>query len=193
MRRLLVVLATLATLFVPATATAADKTSTLPDQQLWPLAAYDLTIGWLIGTVQDATFTDATIRQTSDTAAAVEGELCGVAYYDVYGTVFDPMPFCTTAQLDHTYTLDCFSGTLQLDAYEPTNTVALETPLVFPNGIQLTHVHLNPLRYELTAADAKDRKAICSAKEALTDPKKPPTTTEEVAILNDLIAELQRP
>ena len=44
----------------------------------------------------------------------------------------------------------------------------------------------------MTAADAKERKAVCSAEARLTDPGKPPTTTDEVAILNDLVAELQR-
>jgi len=115
------------------------------------------TVGWSIGTVQDVTFTDARVVQTSDTTAAVRGELC---------------------------------GTFQLDAYEPTNTIALESPPVYPNGIQLTHVHLNPVSYQFTAADAKDRKAVCSAEARLTDPKKPPTTADEAAILNDLIAKL---
>jgi hypothetical protein len=193
-RKILVALAALAALLIPASATAADKsTATLPDQQLWPLAAYDLTIGWLVGTVQNATFTDASIVQTSDTTSVVQGQLCGDAYYDMYGTVSGPISFCTTAQLTYTYTLDCFSGTFHLDAYEPTNTVALEEPVRFENTVQVTHVSLNPLSYDFTAADAKDHKAICSAKEDLTDPKKPPTTTEEVAILNDLIAELQSP
>jgi hypothetical protein len=192
-RKGLITVAAVAGLLVPASAGAADKASTLPDQQLWPTAAYDLTVGWVIGTVQDVTFTKARIAQTSDTTAAVQGELCGVAHYDVYGTVFDPVPFCTTAVLTYTYTLDCFNGTFQLEAYEPTNTIALEAPPVYPNGSQLTHVHLNPVRYEFTAADAKDRKAVCSAEERLTDPRKPPTTTDEVAILNGLITKLQSP
>ena len=46
------------------------------------------------------------------------------------------------------------------------------------------------MSYQFTAADAKDRTAVCSAEARLTDPKKPPTTADEVAILNDLIAKL---
>jgi hypothetical protein len=59
--------AAVAVLLVPAGAGAADKTSTLPDQQLWPTAAYDLTVGWLIGTVQDVTFTDARVKPPTTT------------------------------------------------------------------------------------------------------------------------------
>jgi hypothetical protein len=190
-RKTLIALATLATLLVPAIAAAADKTTaTLPDQQLGSLAAYDLRIGLLIGDVQDATFTDATIVQTSDTTSEVQGQLCGAAVPDG-GT--DLFPFCTAVQLTYTYVLDCFTGTFQVDAFSPSGIVALDSPVSFPNLLQVTHVAFNPLRYDLTAADAKQRKAVCSAKAALTDPKKPPTTTEEVAILNDLIAKLRTP
>jgi hypothetical protein len=190
-RKALVALITLAALLIPATAVAVQRpAATLPDRQLDPLAAYDLEIGLLIGTVQNPALTNAAIRQTSDTTSEVQGQLCGAADPDG-GT--DRFPFCTAVHLTYTYALDCFTGTFRVDALSESGIVGLDSPVTFPNTLRVTHVSFNPLRYDFTAADAKHRKAVCSAKQALTDPKNPPTTTEEVAILNDLIDKLQSP
>jgi hypothetical protein len=210
LRKIIWLLLLAAALLAPLPAHAADKSTvpTLPSPTLPTyLGAYYYEAGswYAAGNVANATLTGLHLRAISDENIAVVGELCGTWQTIVGYSAYD----CRTVQIPVAWSLDCVSGTLVLtyggSQFLESATVvppfqapgqpvgytwtinrvlvgeAVPPSSLYPSGVK-------PYTVTYTADTAKESKAVCGAKEELTDPKKPLTTAEQVAILNELIA-----
>jgi hypothetical protein len=213
MRKLLVLLALAAGLLIPATAVADDKTMvtpTLPDFHLGTVTG-----GWYGGgsavltnsTITGLRLTGGTLVQTSDTTSVLRGSLCydEVRFFVSRGNTVLPAGCLPPADFNYVYTLDCAAGTLTLTLaptlihpFQGFSLIFIEPPIVDPapakleNCVIIVAILNQPYPAVTFTADTHDeRKAVCKAEKKLTNPKKPLTTTERVAILNRLIAELK--
>lgn len=213
MRKLLALLALAAGLLIPATAVAADKamvTPTLPDFHLGTVTG-----GWYDGgsavltnsTITGLQLTGGTLVQTSDTTSVLHGSLCydEVRFFISRGNTVLPAGCQPPADFNYTSTLDCTAGTLTLTLapalihpFQGYSLVFIEPPIVDPapakleNSVVTVAILNQPYPAVTFTADThQERKAVCNAEKKLTHSKKPPTTAEQVAILNELIVELQ--
>jgi hypothetical protein len=213
MRKLLTVLALAAGLLVPASAVAADKatvTPSLPDFNLGTLMGGWYGAGSAVLTnsvISGLRLTGGTIVQTSDTTSVIHGTLCydEVRFFVSRGNTVLPAGCQPLADFNYAYTLDCAAGTLTLTLapalihpFQDYSLIFIEPPIVDPapakleNSVITVAILNQPYPAVTFAADThQERKAVCNAEKKLTHPKKPPTIAEQVAILNQLIAELQ--
>lgn len=213
MRKFLALLALATGLLLPATAVAADKTTVTAT-----LPAFDLgtvTGGWYGGgsavftnsTITGLRLIDGTLVQTSDTTSALRGSLCydEVRFFVSFGNTVLPAGCLPPADFNYTYKLDCAAGTLTLTLaptlihpFQGYSLIFIEPPIVDPapakleNSVITVAILNQPYpAVTFTADTEKEQKAICKAAKKLTNLKKPLTTTEQVASLNELIVELQ--
>jgi hypothetical protein len=214
MRKLLAVLTLAAGLLMPVTAVAADKatdTPILPD-----FSFGTVTGGWYGGgsavltnsTITGLRLTGGTLVQTSDTTSAIRGSLCydEIRFWVSFGNTVLPAGCLPPADFNYTYAPDCATGTLTLTLaptlihpFQGYSLISVEPPIVDPAPAKLensviTVIILNqPYPAVTFTADTREKqKALCKAAKKLTNPMKPLTTTEQVAILNGLIVEVLR-
>jgi hypothetical protein len=214
MRRFLAVLTLAAGLLMPVTSGAAEKATDAPTMPDFKLGT--VTGGWYGGgsavltnsTITGLRLTGGTLVQTSDTTSAIRGSLCydEVRFWVSFGNTVLPAGCLPPADFSYTYALDCATGTLTLTLaptlihpFQGYSLISVEPPIVDPAPAKLensviTVIILNQPypAVTFTADTHQEQKAHCKAAKKLTNPKKPVTTTEQVAILNELIAEILR-
>jgi hypothetical protein len=212
MRKLLVLLALAAGLLIPAIAVADDKTMVTPTLADFHLGT--VTGGWYGGgsavltnsIITGLRLTGGTLVQTSDTTSALRGSLCydEVRFFVSRGNTVLPAGCLPPADFNYTYTLDCAAGTLTLvltptliHPFQGFSLIFIEPPIVDPapakleNSVIIVAILNQPYPAVTFTADThEEHKAVCKAEKKLTNPKKP-LTTEHIATLNRLIAELQ--
>jgi hypothetical protein len=211
MRKLVVVLTLAAGMLIPTAAVAADSTAapTLPNFDLGTVTG-----GWYGGgsavltnsTITGLRLTGATLVQTGDTTSVLRGSLCyeAIRFFISRGNTVLPPGCQPPADFDYTYALDCAAGTLTLTLapdlihpFQGYSLIFIEPPIVDPvpakleNSVITVAILNQPYpAITFTADTHEEQKAVCKAARKLTKPKKPPTTAEQVAILNELIAVL---